>query len=89
MQFEQAITEDAITRLRRVEGQIGGVIRMLEEGRDCKAVMQQVSAASKALERSGVRLLAGQMQHCIRHEGEEGVDTYSPEEMERMFLNLA
>lgn len=89
MRFEENISEDAITRLRRVEGQVGGVIRMLEEGRDCKQVMQQVSAASKALERAGVRLLAAQMRYCVIHEGEEGVDAVSPEELEQMFLNLA
>ena len=89
MRFEENISEDAITRLRRVEGQVGGVIRMLEEGRDCKQVMQQVSAASKALERAGVRLLAAQMRHCVIHEGEEGVETVTPEEIEQMFLNLA
>ncbi len=89
MRFEENISEDAITRLRRVEGQVGGVIRMLEEGRDCKQVMQQVSAASKALERAGVRLLAAQMRHCVVHEGEEGVETVTPEEIEQMFLNLA
>lgn len=89
MKFEQSFTEDAVTRLRRVEGQVGGVIRMLEEGRDCKEVMQQVSAAGKALERAGVRLLAAQMRHCVLHEGEEGVEAYSPEEIEQMFLNLA
>ncbi len=89
MRFEQTITDDAVTRLRRVEGQVGGVIRMLEEARDCKEVMQQVSAASKALERAGVRLLAAQMRHCLMHEGEAGVVAYSPEEIEQMFLNLA
>ena len=89
MRFEENISDDAITRLHRVEGQVGGVIRMLEEGRDCKQVMQQVSAASKALERAGVRLLAAQMRHCVIHEGEEGVETVTPEEIEQMFLNLA
>lgn len=89
MRFEEGISEEAITRLRRVEGQVGGIVRMLEEGRDCKQVMQQVSAASKALERAGVRLLAAQMRHCVIHEGEEGVDAVTPEEIEQMFLNLA
>lgn len=89
MRFEQTITEDAITRLRRVEGQVGGVIRMLDEGRDCKDIMQQMSAAGRALERAGVRLLAAQMRHCFLHEGEDGVEAYTPEDIEQMFLNLA
>lgn len=62
---------------------------MLTEGRDCKDVMQQMSAAGRALERAGVRLLAAQMRHCLLHEGEDGVEAYTPEDIEQMFLNLA
>ena len=40
-------------RLRRAEGQIGGVIRMIEEGRDCADIVTQLAAASKAIDRAG------------------------------------
>lgn len=84
MQFEEQSTLEAIRRLRRVEGQIGGIVRMLEEGRDCKAVVQQLSAANRALDRAGVKLLAGQLRHCIAADAEE----YDPAEVEELFISL-
>jgi DNA-binding FrmR family transcriptional regulator len=84
MQFEEQATLEAIRRLRRVEGQIGGIVRMLEEGRDCKAVVQQLSAANRALDRAGVKLLAGQLRHCIASDAEE----YDPAEVEELFISL-
>jgi DNA-binding FrmR family transcriptional regulator len=41
---------------------------MTEEGRECREVMQQLSAASKALDRVGFKLLASQLRHCLRDE---------------------
>lgn len=84
MQFEEQATVEAIRRLRRVEGQIGGIIRMLEEGRDCKSVVQQLSAANRALDRAGVKLLAGQLHHCLATDAAE----YDPTEVEELFLSL-
>jgi DNA-binding FrmR family transcriptional regulator len=84
MQFEEQATLEAIRRLRRVEGQIGGIVRMLEEGRDCKAVVQQLSAANRALDRAGVKLLAGQLRHCIASDAAE----YDPAEVEELFISL-
>ncbi len=82
MQFEEAATLEAIRRLRRVEGQIGGIVRMLEEGRDCKSIVQQLSAANRALDRAGVKLLAGQLKACM---AEGGVDA---DEVEQLFVSL-
>ena len=83
MQFEDESTQEAIRRLRRVEGQIGGVVRMLEEGRDCKAIVQQLSAANRALDRAGVKLLAGQLRHCMTEETDVDIA-----EVEQLFLGL-
>jgi DNA-binding FrmR family transcriptional regulator len=83
MQFEDENTQEAIRRLRRVEGQIGGVVRMLEEGRDCKAIVQQLSAANRALDRAGVKLLASQLRHCVAEESDVDID-----EVETLFLGL-
>lgn len=51
--------EDAIAavlnRLRRAQGQLGGVISMIEEGRDCKEVVTQLAAVSRALDRAASR----------------------------------
>jgi len=47
-----------VKRLRRVEGQVRGVQRMVEEGRSCEEVLTQVSAITNALRRIGVAVLA-------------------------------
>ena len=72
-----------ITRLRRAEGQVAGVIRMLEAGRDCRDVVTQLAAASRALDRAGFAIVAGGLRHCLADaDGDPG-------ELERLFLSLA
>lgn len=88
MQFEQATKEDAIRRLRRVEGQIGGIIRMIEDDRECRDVFQQIAAATKALERSGFKLLASQLRECLLDEESAAQDGYTPAEIEKLFMSL-
>jgi DNA-binding FrmR family transcriptional regulator len=60
--------EALIGRLRRVEGQIRGIQRLLEEGAACEAVAQQIAAAKSALETVGVRLLTVNMRACLARE---------------------
>jgi DNA-binding FrmR family transcriptional regulator len=62
---------------------------MTEEGRECREVMQQLSAASKALDRVGFKLLASQLRHCLRDEETARKPGYSQEEFERMFMSLS
>lgn len=83
-------TEDVATlvrRLRRAEGQIGGVIRMLEEGRDCRDVVTQVAAVSRALDRAGFAIIASGLRRCLENPDEPGA--VDPAELERLFLSLA
>ena len=88
MQFQNEHVPEALNRLRRVEGQVGGVIRMLEEGRDCQEVIHQIAAARSALDRVGLRLLSTQLQHCLSDEAKARGDGYDPERFERLFLLL-
>lgn len=76
-----------INRLRRAQGQIGGVIKMLESGADCADVVTQISAASKALDRAGFAIISSGLQRCLI-EGEEaaGIDK---EKLQKLFLSLA
>ena len=60
-----AQTEAILTRLRRVEGQIRGIQRMLEEGRECVDVLTQLAAARSALDRAGLLLLDWHIQRCL------------------------
>jgi len=89
MQVDQTATGDVIKRLRRAEGQIRGVIGMLEEGRDCADVVTQLAAVSRALDRAGFKIIASGLQQCITA-GEDGEDqSANLERMEKLFLSLA
>lgn len=52
-------------RLRPIEGQVRGLQRMVEEDRYCIDVLEQVSAATRALQAVALRLLDGHMAHCV------------------------
>ena len=74
-----------VKRLRRAQGQIGGVIRMIEEGRDCREVLTQVAAVSRALDKAGFSIVANGMRTCLSDPGR----TEDVEDLERVFLSLA
>ena len=88
MRFANDVVPEALNRLRRAEGQVGGVIRMLEEGRDCTEVIHQIAAARSALDRVGLRLLSTQLQHCLSDGEAADGEGYDPERFERLFLLL-
>lgn len=76
-----------INRLKRAQGQLGGVIRLLEEGADCQAVVTQLAATSRALDRAGFAILSSGLQQCVSEEGrfsEENAKT-----LEKLFLTLS
>ncbi|GAA2671209.1 metal-sensitive transcriptional regulator [Streptomyces lunalinharesii] len=80
-----------LNRLRRAQGQIAGVIKMIEDGRDCEEVVTQLAAASRALDRAGFAIIATGLQHCLTD-----VDPAAPDDRDRMrarleklFLSLA
>ncbi|HEX8511228.1 MAG TPA: metal-sensitive transcriptional regulator [Propionibacteriaceae bacterium] len=73
-------------RLKRAQGQLGAVIRMLDEGQDCEAVVTQLAAVSRALDRAGFAIVATGLKQCIAEEGAESLDT---QKMEKLFLSLA
>lgn len=56
------------TRLRRIEGQVAGLQRMLDTGRDCSEIAQQVAAARAALDRVAIDLVAAGLERCLRME---------------------
>lgn len=94
MQFPEDVTGETLNRLRRAEGQVRGVQRLLEEGADCKAVITQLSAAQAALHRAGLRLMAAGMRECLAvgdgpDDGEPGVGSgMTIDAMEELFLKL-
>ncbi|MFE6287750.1 metal-sensitive transcriptional regulator [Streptomyces sp. NPDC057877] len=82
-----------LNRLRRAQGQISGVIRMIEEGRDCEDVVTQLAAASRALDRAGFAIIATGLQQCvsdIESGRKNGEDTEAMRaRLEKLFLSLA
>jgi len=74
-----------VKRLRRAEGQLAGVIRMLEAGRDCRDVVTQLAAVSHAVDRAGFKIVASGLKRCLADPDGE-VDTA---ELEKLFMSLA
>lgn len=89
MQFELSAAGDVIKRLRLVEGRIGGVIRMLEDGRECSDVVTQLAAASHALQRAGFKLVSTGLRQCTAPAEEATAGVMTVDQMERLFLSLA
>lgn len=75
-----------VNRLRRAKGQIEGILRMIEEGRDCGDVVTQIAAVSKAIDRAGFTMISAGLHTCML-EGEDG--TAARERLEKAFLSLA
>jgi DNA-binding FrmR family transcriptional regulator len=89
MEIEPSTIEDVLKRLRRVEGQLGGIVRMIEEGRDCEDVVTQLAAASKALDRAGFKIVASGMRQCLDRKPDSAFSEADISRMERAFLSLA
>ena len=79
-----------LNRLRRAQGQLSGVIAMIEQGRDCKDVVTQLAAVSKALDRAGFKIVATGLRECASASTTKGVQAPMTEaELERLFLALS
>jgi DNA-binding FrmR family transcriptional regulator len=87
MEIDSETMTSVIKRLRRAQGQIGGVIKMIEEGRDCADVVTQLAAASRALDRAGFKIIATGLEQCVL-DGEGTADA-DRARLERLFLSLA
>ena len=89
MQLEQEAASETIRRLRRAEGQLRGVIGMLEEGRDCADVVTQLAAVSRALDRAGFKLIASGLEQCLSERANGREPSIDEAKLERLFLSLA
>ena len=88
MNFPDDVREDVQNRLRRAEGQLRGVQRLLDEGADCRDVITQLTAAQAALHRTGLRLMTAGMRYCLSDPDRAEAEGMSPEDMEALFLKL-
>ena len=74
-----------VNRVRRAQGQLGGVLRMIEEDRGLDEVVSQLKAVTRALDKAAFALLAGE----LRSRTMRGADADEMAELERVFLSLA
>jgi DNA-binding FrmR family transcriptional regulator len=89
MEIDGATLDDLTRRLRRVGGQVRGIEQMLADGRDCRDVVTQLSAANRALEQVGFVLVAAGLRWCLENPAESAAQGYELDDVQRMFLKLA
>ncbi len=62
-------------RLRRIEGQVRGISRMVEEEKPCEEVLMQVAAARAALDKVGIQIISHRMRECLQDQGLNGEES--------------
>ena len=85
MQIPENELQAVRVRLSRAQGQLGGVIKMLEEGRDCTEILTQLAAAQAAVSRAGFSLISSGIAHC----GLDEAGLADRAKLEKAFLSLA
>ncbi len=76
-----------VNRLRRAQGQLGGVLAMIDDGRECEEVVTQLAAVSKAIDRAAFTIIAQSLRQCVMDGQESGdLDT---KRLEKIFLSMA
>lgn len=83
----EAQLEEILNRVKRAEGQMAGVIRMLEEGRSCEEIVHQMSAVGKAINTAAITLIASSLQECILDKKSNNPE--QRERLQKLFLSLA
>ena len=89
MELSEETVADVIRRVRRIEGQVRGLQQMLAEGRDCRDVITQLSAANKALEQAGFVIVAAGLTWCLEDPERSAAEGYELADVQRMFTKLA
>ncbi|MCF2530323.1 metal-sensitive transcriptional regulator [Yinghuangia soli] len=85
---DEEASRAVLNRLRRAQGQLAAVIAMVEAGRDCKDVVTQLAAVSRALDRAGFKIIASGMRQCLSETAPDAAPL-SEAELEKLFLSLA
>jgi DNA-binding FrmR family transcriptional regulator len=87
MKLDPAEMTPVINRIKRAQGQLNGILRMLEEGRECEDVVTQVAAVSRALDKAGFAIVSIGIQQALN--SPEGIRSLDMQRMEKLFLSLA
>ena len=89
VELPEETVADVTRRLRRIEGQVRGLQQMLAEGRDCREIVTQLSAANKALEQAGFVIVAAGLTWCLEDPVRSAAEGYEVADVQRMFTKLA
>jgi DNA-binding FrmR family transcriptional regulator len=82
--------QELLTRLKRIEGQVRGLQRMIEEERDCQSLLQQLLAARRALDKVGTLAITNRLSECLGlDKGSRKVDQERLREAIALFEQLA
>ncbi|WP_226529740.1 metal-sensitive transcriptional regulator [Metabacillus niabensis] len=79
-------TDQMKNRVKRIEGQLRGILRLMEEGKDCKEVITQLSAARTAIDRTIGVVVSSNLVECVRYAEETG--EHNTEELVNEAVNL-
>ncbi len=74
-------------RLKRAHGQIGAIVRMLEEGRSCEDVVTQMAAVGKAINTAAFTLISASLRECLADPTVDGEAV--TQRLQKLFLSLA
>lgn len=88
MDIPQGELADVVKRLNRIQGQLGGIVRMIEDGRDCVDVVTQLAAASKALNKASFAVVSTGMRYCSLNSAPEEREV-DLQQLEKLLLSLA
>lgn len=86
LQDEQQI-RIILNRLKRANGQLSAVVRMLEEGRDCETIVTQMAAVSKAINTAAFSMISSSLKECMA-DPDTDVDDVTAR-LQKLFLSLA
>lgn len=75
-----------VNRIKRAQGQLGGVLRMFEEGRDVESIVHQLKAVSSALDRAGFAMLVAELKGLLP--ADSGIAEDDLATLEKLFLSL-
>lgn len=76
-----------VTRIKRAQGQLGAVARMLEEGRNCEEIVTQMSAVSKAVNTAAFSLISSSLKECLVEDKKNSEQVTA--QLQKLFLSLA
>jgi DNA-binding FrmR family transcriptional regulator len=83
---DQEQLEEIFKRVKRAEGQIAGVIRMLEDGRNCEEIVHQMAAVGKAMNTAAITLISSSLEECM---SEKKNNQAQRERLLKLFMSLA